>query len=380
MDKRLIIKILIILVPLELLLWYHVFNNSEGTSDNNLEEISDIRYYGKDFFLLEGTEIADSLKESRYDRLPLSLKNVVREPVWNLSKSSAGMSIRFLSNTTAINVKWTVLNDNKMPHMPESGIKGVDLYFNNNGKFQYLNTAIPSGIESEFLLMQNMSNEMREYKMLLPLYDGLVSIEIGIDSDSQILKADKNMVKPIIFYGTSITQGCCASRPGMVHTNIISRKLNVDVINFGFSGNGMMESPINELISASDPLLYVIECLPNMSSEQVTERTIPLVKTIREKHSKTPIILVENFIYDRSVLDMKDDEMITNKNKALRDEYIKLINSGYDYVYYVEGDNANGDDYEGTNDTVHFNDLGYMRYADYLIGKFVEFGLINLTD
>ena len=94
MDKRLIVKILIILVPLELLLWYHVFNNSEGTSDNNLEEISDIRYYGKDFFLLEGTEIADSLKESRYDRLPLSLKNVVREPVWNLSKSSAGMSIR----------------------------------------------------------------------------------------------------------------------------------------------------------------------------------------------------------------------------------------------------------------------------------------------
>ena len=237
MDKRLIIKILIILVPLELLLWYHVFNNSEGTSDNNLEEISDIRYYGKDFFLLEGTEIADSLKESRYDRLPLSLKNVVREPVWNLSKSSAGMSIRFLSNTTAINVKWTVLNDNKMPHMPESGIKGVDLYFNNNGKFQYLNTAIPSGIESEFLLMQNMSNEMREYKMFLPLYDGLASIEIGIDSDSQILKADKNMAKPIIFYGTSITQGCCASRPGMAHTNIISRKLNVDVINFGFSGN-----------------------------------------------------------------------------------------------------------------------------------------------
>ena len=143
MDKRLIVKILIILVPLELLLWYHVFNNSEEISDNNLEEISDIRYYGKDFFLLEGTEIADSLKESRYDRLPLSLKNVVREPVWNLSKSSAGMSIRFLSNTTSINVKWTVLNDNKMPHMPESGIKGVDLYFNNNGKFQYLNTAIP---------------------------------------------------------------------------------------------------------------------------------------------------------------------------------------------------------------------------------------------
>lgn len=341
---------------------------------------SDLKYYDKDFFLLEGTEIADSLKENRYHRLPLSLKNIVREPVWKLSKSSAGLSIRFLSNTSSIAVKWTVMNNNRMNHMPDTAIKGLDLYFNNNGNFQYLNTARPSGIENEFMLMQNMSNEMREYKMFLPLYDGVISIEVGIDSNSKIEKPSKSSSKPILFYGTSITQGCCASRPGMAHTNIISRKLNTEVINFGFSGNGRMEQPINELISESDPLLYVIECLPNMSPQQVTDRTIPLVRTIRKRHAKTPIIFVESFIYDRSALDLEDKAIINQKNEALKIEYTKMIEDGFNDVYFIESKNALGNDNEGTVDSVHFTDLGYMRYADYLIGKFVEFGLINITD
>jgi hypothetical protein len=166
----------------------------------------------------------------------------------------------------------------------------------------------------------------------------------------------------------------------MAHTNIISRKLNTEVINFGFSGNGRMEQPINELISESDPLLYVIECLPNMSPQQVTDRTIPLVRTIRKRHAKTPIIFVESFIYDRSALDLEDKAIINQKNEALKIEYTKMIEDGFNDVYFIESKNALGNDNEGTVDSVHFTDLGYMRYADYLIGKFVEFGLINITD
>ena len=92
-------------------------NNSLGSSE--------ITYYGKDFFRLEGTVIPDSLKENRYHRLPLSFKHIVRKPVWDLSKSSAGLSIRFLSNSTTISVKWKILNDFTMNHMAETGIKGV---------------------------------------------------------------------------------------------------------------------------------------------------------------------------------------------------------------------------------------------------------------
>ena len=339
----------------------------------------DINYFGKDFFRLEGTLIPDSLKENRYDRLPISYKEIVREPVWDLSKSSAGMSIRFLSNSKSINVKWTILNNLKMNHMAETGIKGVDLYFKNKDNWQYLNTGRPDGIKNESTLINNMSEEMREFKIFLPLYDGVVNIEVGIDSNSVIKKPLKNKNKPIIFYGTSITQGGCASRPGMVHTNIISRKLDLDCINFGFSGNGRMEQPIAKLMSESKPLFYVIECMPNMENqENVTNKTIPLVNTIRENNPEAPIVFVENFIPTSPILDEKRENEIRGMNLALKTEYQKMISEGYNNIFYIESKNAIGNDNEGTVDGVHFTDLGFLRYADFLIDKFVEFGLIDI--
>ena len=342
------------------------------------QESESANYFGEEYFLLEGTGIPDSIKENRYDRLPLAYKEIVREAVWDLSKNSAGMSIRFYSNSSSLSVKWTVLNNLKMNHMAETGIKGIDLYFNNEGDWQYLNTARPDSINSEYLLISNMGSEMREFKMFLPLYDGLVNIEVGIDSNSVIKKAIKNSNKPIVFYGTSITQGGCASRPGMAHTNIISRKLDVDCINFGFSGNGRMEQAIAKIISELDPAFYVIECLPNMmSGEQITNRTIPLVKTIRKTRPKTPIVFVENFIYEPSVLDKEMDANIKKLNTALKTEYTKMINSGFENIFHINSENATGDDHEGTVDGVHFTDLGFIRYADFLIDKFVQFGLIT---
>jgi len=339
----------------------------------------DINYFGKDFFRLEGTLIPDSLKENRYDRLPISYKEIVREPVWDLSKSSAGMSIRFLSNSKSINVKWTILNNLKMNHMAETGIKGVDLYFKNKDNWQYLNTGRPDGIKNESTLINNMSEEMREFKIFLPLYDGVVNIEVGIDSNSVIKKTLKNRNKPIIFYGTSITQGGCASRPGMAHTNIISRKLDLDCINFGFSGNGRMEQPIAKLMSESKPLFYVIECMPNMENqENVTNKTIPLVNTIRENNPEAPIVFVENFIPTSPILDEKRENEIRGMNLALKTEYQKMISEGYNNIFYIESKNAIGNDNEGTVDGVHFTDLGFLRYADFLIDKFVEFGLIDI--
>lgn len=335
-----------------------------------------VSYFGQDFFRLEGTEIPDSLKENRYDRLPLSYKDLVREPVWNLSKASAGLSIRFLSNSTSISVKWTVLNNNTMNHMAETGIKGIDLYFNNKGKWQYLDTARPQGVDSESVIISNMPSEMREFKMFLPLYDGLVDIEVGIDSNSVIKKPIKNERKPIVFYGTSITQGGCASRPGMAHTNIISRKLNRDCLNFGFSGNGRMEQAIAKLIAEIDPAFYVIECLPNMKAAQVTERTIPLVNAIRKKHPETAILFVENFIYEPSILDKKMATAIHQKNAALKAEYAKMMDAEFSNIFYIDSKNATGDDFEGTVDGVHFTDLGFIRYADFLIDQFVQFGLV----
>jgi len=367
-----------------------VFSLQSFSQDKIVNEESNVSYYGRDYFLIEGTAVEDSLKESPYDRLPASYKDKVREPVWELSKASAGITVRFHSNSTSINLKWTVLNDFDMPHMAATGIKGIDLYTKYNNKWRYVTTAgaivglktyqnksIPKDSISEFELIKNMTPEFREYKLFLPLYDGVTKLEVGIDPTASIEKASPNPAKPIVFYGTSITQGGCASRPGMAHTNIISRELDVECINYGFSGNGRMETPIVELISEIDARFYVIECLQNMDSDQVKQRVRPLVDIIRKKHPFTPIVLVENMMYKMAFLDQTIESELIQENTVLKNEFDKILKSGDQNVFYIKDIQDNLMDNEGTVDGVHLTDLGFLRYADYLLKNFKNYKLIN---
>jgi len=360
------------------------------SQENKITQEKEITYFGRDHFIIEGTSISDSLKESPYDRLPISYKDKVREPVWDLSKASAGITVRFHSNSTSISLKWTILNDFDMPHMASTGIKGIDLYTKYNNKWRYVTTAgalvglktsqnksIPADSINEYELIKNMTPEFREYKLFLPLYDGVTKLEIGIDNNASIKKATPNPLKPIVFYGTSITQGGCASRPGMAHTNIISRKLDVSCINYGFSGNGRMEMPIVELISDIDASFYVIECLQNMNTEEVKKRVLPLVKTIRKKQPNTPIVLVENMMYKTAFMDKTIETELIQENLALKNEYDNILKSGIQNVYYIKDKQHEKMDNEGTVDGVHLTDLGFLRYADYLIENFKKNQLVK---
>ena len=351
---------------------------------------STIIYYGRQHFLIEGTVIADSLKKSPYDRLPISYKDKVRKPVWDLSKSSAGITVRFHSNSTTISLKWTVLNNLDMSHMASTGIKGIDLYTKYDNKWRYVTTAgalvglktyqnksIPVDSINEYELIKNLTPEFREYKLFLPLYDGVTRLEIGIDANATIKRAVPNAQKPIVFYGTSITQGGCASRPGMAHTNIISRKLDMECINYGFSGNGRMEMPIVEHISEIDAHFYVIECMQNMNSEQVSERVRPLVDMIRSNHPYTPIVLVENMMYTTAFLDQTIETTLIQENEALKNEFDKIIKRGTPNIFYIKDNKDFLSDNEGTVDGVHLTDLGFLRYAEYLIENFKKNLLIK---
>jgi hypothetical protein len=329
-------------------------------------------YYGKESFLIEGSGVAESEKESPYDRLPASYKGKVRKPVWDLSKNSAGISLRFNSNSSSVKVKWALMNDTKMNHMAETGIKGVDLYCKVKGVWTYVNTGRPTAKENEASLINGLSQGEREYKLYLPLYDGTTKVEIGIESGSTITKPAEDKKLPIVFYGTSILQGGCASRPGMVFTSIISRKLNVDCINFGFSGNGKMDPPMAELISGIKASFYVIDCLPNMTAKQVTDSVVPLAKAIRAKNPKTPIVFIENVEYTRAIFQASLLTSMNEKNQALKTEFDKLVQGGMNNLVYIGATGSIGTDNEGTVDGTHLTDLGFIRYADYLIEKFKE--------
>ena len=306
--------------------------------------------------------------EMRYNRLPDSLKNISRSPLWNLSKNSAGMAIRFRSNSTRIAVKWENIFNNHMNHMTDVGTKGLDLYcWESNEQWRFVNSARPTGKMNQAIIISNMQPKEKEYMLYLPLYDGLVSLSIGVDSSATInqpLIDYPVRKKPVVFYGTSILQGGCASRPGMAHTNIISRRLNRECINLGFSGNALLDLEVAKVISEVDASVFVLDFVPNASVEQMKERMETFYRIIRSKHPDTPVIFIEDPIFTHTLYDERIAKEVQRKNDTLKEIFNRLKKENEKNIIFISSKNMLGEDGEATVDGIHFTDLGMMRYAD----------------
>lgn len=314
--------------------------------------------------LVEGQGWTDT--KAPFDRLPARAEGVVRDAVWNLSRHSSGICIRFVSDAPEFHAHWKLTSDRlEMAHMPASGVSGLDLYVRHEGKWRWLTNGRPSAQETEVRMVSGIPTGSREFRLYLPLYNGVELVEIGIPEGSSIdLPAPEDISrKPIVFYGTSITHGASASRPGMVHTAILGRWLDAPVINLGFSGNGRMEPEVAELMAELDASVFVIDCLPNINADDVTERTARVVGILRSRHPQTPIVLVEDRSYADAFLVASKRERNETSRAALRAEFEKLRAAGDHNLYYIEGEHLVGDDGEGTVDSSHPTDLGFMRQA-----------------
>jgi hypothetical protein len=302
-----------------------------------------------------------------FDRFPARAEGKVPASVWSLSRHSAGMAVRFVTDAKRLEIKWKLTSDKLgMVHMPATGVSGVDLYVRTHSeRWQWLNVGRPTAKEN----VQSFEalGKRLEYLVYLPLYNGVTSVEIGVPKGAMVEKAPpraKERSKPIVFYGTSITQGGCASRPGMVHTAIIGRHLDYPVINLGFSGNGKMDASVVDLLAEIDAALYVIDCLPNMTADLVTSRTAPLVRALRKARPTTPILLVEDRTYANASVMPSLKQRNDSSRGAFKVEYDKLVKEGVKGLTYLRGDHLIGDDGEGTVDGSHPTDLGFLRQAE----------------
>jgi len=301
-----------------------------------------------------------------FDRLPSKAEGVVRKPVWDLSRHSAGISLRFVTDSPNIYVRYKLhLERLSMFHMPATGVSGLDLYAEDGeGIERWVSVVGPKKQNIDTSIAKELAPGTRTYTMYLPLYNGVDVMEIGIKNGNFFKPLVPRKEKAILFYGTSIMQGACASRPGLAIPSILGRRLKRPTINLGFSGNGRMEAEVASLLAELDPCAFVIDCLPNMNETSVSERTIPLVKKLREAHKKTPILLVE----DRSFTNTPFfPSLKTHHNKsrsALKKAFAKLNDTGVGNLYYLDGDNLLGEDGEAATDGSHPNDLGMVRYAD----------------
>ena len=308
---------------------------------------------------------------TRYERLPSELQGVSRDPVWYLGQNSAGMFIRFRSNSTAIYAKWESTFNNTMPHMTDTGTKGLDLYALVDGQWRHVCSAQPQGKTSERKIIGNMDPIEREYMLYLSLYDGVASLEIGVDEGAVLEQPAVDLPsreKPIVMYGTSILQGGCANRPGMAHTNILGRRLNREVINLGFSGNALLDMEIAELMaSVEDPGVFVLDYAPNAYADMIDENGEKFFRVIRDAHPDVPVIFIEDVIFPHTVFDKEILEEVTLKNQAQKRLFLKLKKGGEKNIYYIPAEGMIGDDGEATVDAIHFTDLGAMRYVEHVL-------------
>lgn len=315
---------------------------------------------------VEGQGWAETL--APFDRFPKKAEATVPAAVWGLSRHSAGLCARFVTDAATLQARWTLTSANlAMPHMPATGVSGLDLYVKTeSGQWRWLANGRPAAQTNTATLFSGLPAGTREYLLYLPLYNGVASVEIGLPKGTTLSKAGpwKGGAKPVIFYGTSITQGGCASRPGMVHTAILQRRLNVPVINLGFSGNGRLDPGVGDLMAEVDAAVYVLDCLPNMTDKEVTERTEPFVKKLRAARPDTPILLVEDRTYSNSFLVGSARIRNETSRTALKAAYERLKEAGVKGLSYLDGESLLADDGEGTVDSSHPTDLGFVQHAD----------------
>ena len=311
-------------------------------------------------------------------RLPSRAKNNVSKAVWLLSKNSSGMYIRFHTNSTNIHIKYTVSQEKYKWNQIMISTSGLDLYMTDNKGMTHW-CAAPNGVSFGKQISDTISYDFKniDYKggndavftMYLPLYNTVETMKIGIDNNKDFQFLNEQDIDPIVVYGTSIVQGASASRPAMCWTNILSRKLNIPVYNFGFAGNGLMDLYIFKLISEIETNLYVIDCMPNMFPlcNDIVKRTLDGVKILREK-SNAPILLVENDGYGYSTTNKEIDNECLRTNEELEKAYHEILNNGYKDVYLLTKDEI-GMKQDSQVDGWHPSDIGMEIYALAYINK-----------
>ena len=315
---------------------------------------------------------ASEATKTRYQRLPAALEGVSRNAVWRLGTQSAGLYIRFRSNSTSIHARWTSTYGSWLSNMNPTGVRGLDLYILVDGTWRPAGVGRPSQEKTTTSCMvKNMTPEMREYMLYLSLYDGVDALEIGVDEGAvlaQPLAPTPRTGRPVVMYGTSILQGCSASRPGMAHTSMISRALDREVINLGFSGNALLDLEIARLMaSVPDPAVYVLDYAPNAYAPMIKEHGEEFFRILRDAHPDVPVIFIEDVIFPHTLFDSEIRQEVTEKNREQKALFERLKKQGEKGIYFIPAAKMTEPDGESTADTIHLTDLGMQRYVDLVL-------------
>jgi len=229
-----------------------------------------------------------------WSRLPPRAEKSVRPPVWELGQSPSSAHLAFRSDTTRFAVRAKNIGLNPMQHMTGLGNRGLQLYSGSPMNMRPLATATPDPDSETYerLLFEGLTPKMREFRLYLPLYSPLETLEIALDKGAKLLApAPLRLAKPVVWYGTSITQGGCASTPGHDFVSTVGRRMNLETINLGFSGNGKGEPEMAKLLAEIDASLYVLDYAANVDATTMRKTLPRFVDILRAARPEVPILI-----------------------------------------------------------------------------------------
>ena len=321
--------------------------------------------------MIQGQEYKGQERENFYHRFPVSAKSKVRKPVWGLSKESAGESIVFSTDADSISIRYGVTGGEAMPHMPATGVSGVDLYtLDKDGEEVWLGARYSFNDTIQYnyrpIEIVNGTGGMQTYTLFLPLYNEVAWMEIGTEKDAEFRFDQAPEQKPIVAYGTSIGQGACASRPGMAWTNILQRRMKREVVNLGFSGSAMMENEVVDLIAEIDAEVYLLDAMPNVCSlepEQIRDTVLNAVRRLRAQRPDTPILLVDHLGYPHGKANPDAKKKEENALAMQKEAYKILRKEGVTKLYYLSYEEI-GMPQDATIEGSHPSDYGMQVYAE----------------
>jgi lysophospholipase L1-like esterase len=305
-----------------------------------------------------------------YRRLPAKPKYPLPKPVDSLANCTAGGQIRFQTDSSRLSVRVRLSGVANMNHMPATGQCGFDCYIGPMGRQRYCNTTKYDHKQQSYecVLFDLPRTEMRNVTLNFPLYQGVVEVLVGLDEKAEILPPPpyKND-KLVVVYGTSITQGGCACRPGMAYTNILSRRLNVEFINLGFSGSGRGEPEVAQTIAEiPNPACFVLDYEANCVSAELLQKTFPeFIRILRSAHPNVSILAIS-----RIPTASESFNQAARKTRLERRDFQKrtvdeLRAKGDRMISFKDGSDLLGEGFdECTVDGSHPTDLGFLRMAD----------------
>jgi hypothetical protein len=319
---------------------------------------------------IRGMGWRDESREHPYDRFPVQLKAQLTPELWDLSVQSAGLYVDFQTHATEIFVRWT-LEGNPPAIVPgytaPCGASGVDCYgLDDQGVWRWVGNqeAWEDPQCNGRVTCRPLDGKLRTYRIYLPLRRRVLAFEVG--ARESISTSAKRGEHPIAYYGTSIVHGAGVSRPGLTHAAQMGRRLKREVLNLGFCGRAFCEPAVAEALGRLDPILFIVDVVPNNCAVALAERLPRFLNILRAARPETPILLLGDRVFGDAAFVPERQRVYQEKNTSLEDVYAQAVASGMKDLHIHFADSWFGDDFEGTSDASHPNDLGAWRMAESL--------------